>query len=77
MLVAVTGHFRPTFLRPANLMNIAQAQSAVGIVAVGMTLVIVAGGIDLSVGSLLALAGGSASCCWTSCSPGTGPTGWR
>ena len=57
-LVAVTGHERPTFLRPANLMNIAQAQSAVGIVAVGMTLVIVAGGIDLSVGSLLALAGG-------------------
>ncbi len=58
VLVAVTGHLNPRFLRPANLIDIAHEQSAVGIVAVGLTLVIVAGGIDLSVGSLLALAGG-------------------
>jgi ribose transport system permease protein len=57
-LVAATGHFSPRFLAPANLMNIAEAQAATGILAVGMTLVIVCGGIDLSVGSLLALAGG-------------------
>ncbi len=58
VLVAVTGWLNPTFLKPANLLNIAHEQSAVGILAVGMTLVIVAGGIDLSVGSLVALAGG-------------------
>ena len=45
------------FLRPENLRNVLSQQSYVGIVAVGMTFVIVAGGIDLSVGSLLALCG--------------------
>lgn len=38
------------FLKPQNLINILQQWSAVGIVAMGMTLVIGAGGIDLSVG---------------------------
>lgn len=49
---------RNTFLRPENLLNILRQASPVGIVAVGMTLVIVSGAIDLSVGSLVALAGG-------------------
>lgn len=40
-----------------NLANIAEQVSYSGIVALGMTFVIAAGGIDLSVGSLLALAG--------------------
>lgn len=48
----------PTFLKAQNLVNILQQWSAVGIVAMGMTLVIGAGGIDLSVGSMLALVGG-------------------
>jgi ribose transport system permease protein len=47
-----------TFLKPENLINILQQSAAVGIVAMGMTLVICLGGIDLSVGSLTALAGG-------------------
>jgi len=47
------------FLKPQNLINILQQWSAVGIVAMGMTLVIGAGGIDLSVGSMLALVGGA------------------
>ena len=46
------------FLSPNNWMNILSASSELGVVAVGMTLVIILGGIDLSVGSLLALAGG-------------------
>ena len=46
-----------TFLRPENLRNVLVQSAAIGIIAVGMTLVIVAKGIDLSVGSLVALSG--------------------
>lgn len=45
----------PTFLTRQNLLNIANQITVVAILAVGMTLVILTGGIDLSVGSLLAL----------------------
>ncbi len=45
----------PTFLLPDNLRNIANQIAVIAIVAVGMTLVIITGGIDLSVGSLIAL----------------------
>lgn len=47
----------PAFLRPANLVNILRQVSIIGIVAMGMTMVIIMGGIDLSVGSSLALVG--------------------
>ena len=43
------------FLKSENLLNIANQIAVIAIVAVGMTLVIVTGGIDLSVGSLIAL----------------------
>jgi ribose transport system permease protein len=43
------------FLKPENLANILRQLSEIGIIAVGMTLVILTGGIDLSVGSVLAL----------------------
>jgi len=45
------------FLKPENLINILRQWSAIGIIALGMTLVIISGGIDLSVGSLVAFAG--------------------
>lgn len=45
----------PNFLKSENLLNIANQIAVIAIVAIGMTLVIVTGGIDLSVGSLLAL----------------------
>ena len=45
----------PTFLLEANLLNVANQIAVVAILAVGMTLVIMTGGIDLSVGSLIAL----------------------
>jgi ribose transport system permease protein len=45
------------FLQIENLRNMVSQNAAVGIIAVGMTLVIIAGGIDLSVGSLTALCG--------------------
>ena len=44
----------PAFLKPANLMNVVRQISTIGIVAVGMTFVIITGGIDLSVGSVVA-----------------------
>ena len=45
----------PNFLKTDNLLNIANQIAVIAIVAIGMTMVIVAGGIDLSVGSLIAL----------------------
>jgi ribose/xylose/arabinose/galactoside ABC-type transport system permease subunit len=47
----------PFFLTVSNLLNIAEQTSINAIVAVGMTFVILSGGIDLSVGSLVALSG--------------------
>src|SRR3954464_15005870 len=47
----------PHFLTVANLLNVMEQTSINAIVAVGMTYVIIAAGIDLSVGSLLALSG--------------------
>lgn len=44
------------FLKRENLLNIANQIAVIAIMAIGMTLVILTGGIDLSVGSLLALA---------------------
>lgn len=46
----------PTFGSAANLGNVALAASFIAIIAAGMTFVIISGGIDLSVGSLYALA---------------------
>jgi ribose transport system permease protein len=45
-------------IKPENLLNILRQVSFVGIIAMGMTLVITLGGIDLSVGSLVAFLGG-------------------
>ena len=45
----------PVFLTRENLLNVASQIAVIAILAIGMTMVIVTGGIDLSVGSLLAL----------------------
>lgn len=56
--LALFGSLRyQTFLTPLNLMNIMRQNSMLAIVALGMTIVILSGGIDLSVGSLVALGG--------------------
>lgn len=57
VVVAAVAVFVPTFFQPANLINVARQSSIVGVVAIGMTFVILSGGIDLSVGSILALSG--------------------
>jgi ribose transport system permease protein len=51
----------PSFLRLPNLFNILDQQSATIIIAAAGTLVLVAGGIDLSVGAIYALAGVTAA----------------
>lgn len=47
----------PAFLTRANLLNIANQIAVISIIAIGMTVVVATGGIDLSVGSLVALSG--------------------
>ena len=51
------------FATPQNLLNIVRQVSVIGMLALGMTLVIIVGGIDLSVGAVLALSGGAALWC--------------
>jgi ribose transport system permease protein len=47
----------PHFLTVSNLLNVAQQTSINAIIAVGLTFVIISGGIDLSVGSIVAFSG--------------------
>ena len=47
----------PHFATASNLVNVVEQSTIIGIISVGMTFVILTGGIDLSVGSLVALAG--------------------
>ena len=47
----------PYFFTPENLLNVSLQVSIIAIIAAGMTFVILTGGIDLSVGSLVALSG--------------------
>ena len=57
LLVIVFTALQPNFLHPLNLMNVLRQVSMSGLIAIGMTFVILTGGIDLSVGSLVALTG--------------------
>lgn len=56
-LIAIFAVLNPNFLSPVNLFNIMRQVSITGLIALGMTFVILTAGIDLSVGSLLALCG--------------------
>ncbi|MBM9466115.1 ABC transporter permease [Nakamurella leprariae] len=55
VLIIVATILYPGFLNPANIGNILTQNSAVGIIAIGMTFVIISGGFDLSVGATYAL----------------------
>ncbi|MGL6177292.1 MAG: ribose ABC transporter permease [Vibrionaceae bacterium] len=61
VLVAVVSFLNPNFFTMDNLLNILRQTSVNAIIAVGMTLVILTAGIDLSVGSVLALCGAFAA----------------
>ena len=54
-VITPRSYFWPNFLKADNLLNIANQIAVIAIVAIGMTMVIITGGIDLSVGSLIAL----------------------
>jgi ribose/xylose/arabinose/galactoside ABC-type transport system permease subunit len=54
-MALIFGLLSPTFLDPGNLSNILKQASLLGFVALGMCFVLIGGGIDLSVGSIVAL----------------------
>jgi len=57
IICAALAILSPVFLTRNNILNVIRQTSIYGIMAVGMTFVILTGGIDLSVGSVLALSG--------------------
>lgn len=54
LLCIIMAILNPVFIKPSNLMLIVKQSSITGILAIGMTMVILTGGIDLSVGSVVA-----------------------
>jgi ribose transport system permease protein len=59
VLVIVGALMNPAFLSPTNIFNVLTRSAFIGIIAVGSTFVIIAGGIDLSVGSMAAFLAGA------------------
>lgn len=57
VLCAITTIMNPKFLSPVNLVNTANLVGLYGIFSLGLGLVIITGGIDLSIGSMVALNG--------------------
>jgi ribose/xylose/arabinose/galactoside ABC-type transport system permease subunit len=55
LLIVVATIIQPRFLTPVNLLNVIRQVSIFGILAIGQTFIILTAGIDLSVGSVLAL----------------------
>lgn len=55
---------RPSFAQFSNLLGVVQQYSVIIVLAVGQTLLMIAGGIDLSVGSVVALGGIVAGVCY-------------
>lgn len=61
ILMIALSFLHPNFLTSGNLLDIVRVVSINGIIAVGMTMVLLTGGIDLSVGSSFALSGAVAA----------------
>ena len=70
LICLALGVAKPTFFSAANLINIVRQISINGILAVGVTFVLLTGGVDLSLGSLVALSGVIAA---SLAQPGDGP----
>src|SRR2546422_10269281 len=56
-LCVIIAALEPRFLSSGNLASVARQTAVIMVMAMGMTMVMVSGGIDLSVGSMMALAG--------------------
>lgn len=66
ILIGIVGILSPSFFTVANLLNVLRQTSINGVIAAGMTFVILTGGIDLSVGSILGFSGAVAASCLAS-----------
>ncbi len=57
LLIIVMSIASPYFFQTQNIFNVLRNMSTIGIMSIGVTMIIITGGIDLSVGSLLAVSG--------------------
>lgn len=57
LMVTILSFLSPAFLRPLNLINIVRQISLIAIIGFGVTMIIITTGIDLSSGSVIAVAG--------------------
>lgn len=57
VLIIISSFMSPSFLTINNLLNILRQNAVLGIALIGMTMVIIGGGVDLSLGSNVALCG--------------------
>ena len=57
IIIVLVGLIAPNFLTALNAINILRQSSALGLMAIGMTAVLIGGGIDLSIPSVMALSG--------------------
>jgi ribose/xylose/arabinose/galactoside ABC-type transport system permease subunit len=55
MVVAIITAVKPSFILPSNLLTVGLQASVNALLSLGMTLVIISGGIDLSVGTMMSL----------------------
>jgi ribose transport system permease protein len=62
-VVIPEGATRSNFLQTGNIRNVAERNVVIAIIAIGMTMVIITGGIDLSVGSLIAMSAMTTAYC--------------
>jgi ribose/xylose/arabinose/galactoside ABC-type transport system permease subunit len=60
-VLVVAAVFSPQFFKINNLFNILRQASALGLLAVGQTIVVIAGGIDVSIAAIMQLAGVTAA----------------
>jgi len=75
LLCIAGGLLNPDFATFDNLMNVLTRTAFIGIIAVGMTFVVVSGGIDLSVGSMAALIAGAMIVAMNALAAGAHPPG--
>lgn len=57
LIVVITTTLEPSFAAPANLRSLVRDTGLYGLISIGVALVIITGGIDLSIGSIVALSG--------------------
>src|SRR5690554_2987757 len=55
IIIILATFIRPAFISGDNILNILRAYSTIGIASIGMTYVIIGGGMDLSIGSTISL----------------------